>query len=60
MLNRSPTPIPTKYVHTPYRVYVILVVCGYVKVTVLPFVASMPPTANMAPTVALRGLVRGL
>lgn len=24
----------------------------------LPFVASMPPTANMAPTVALRGRVR--
>lgn len=27
---------------------------------VVPFVASMPPTANMAPTVALRGRVRGL
>ena len=36
------------------------VVCGYMEVTVLPFVASMPPTANMAPTVALRGRVRGL
>lgn len=36
------------------------ITCVWMWDAVVPFVASMPPTANMAPTVALRGRVRGL